>query len=70
MVLMRLLVAESLVSNVRIFARHVGTKANGKADALSRLDMVRFWKLAGDSMNELPTQIPEEIWPVEKIWMP
>ena len=40
MVLIRLLVAESICRNVRVYARHVGTKDNGKADALSRLDFV------------------------------
>ena len=42
MILIRLLTAESITRNVRVFARHVGTKANGKADALSRLDLDRF----------------------------
>ena len=39
MVLVRLLTVESIHRNVRIFAKHVGTKQNGKADALSRLDL-------------------------------
>ena len=67
MVLIRLLVAEGINSNVRIFARHVGTKENGKADALSRLDWNRFWKLGGN-MNSQPTPIPDHIWPFSKIW--
>ena len=54
MVLIRLLTAESIFQNVRIFAQHVGTKENGKADALSRLYFVRFHRLAGNNMNELP----------------
>ena len=69
MVLIRLLTVESILQNVRIYARHVGTKDNGKADALSRLDMCRFWKLSAmDSMNEQPTCVPSEIWPIKKIW--
>ena len=39
MILIRLIVLEGLVWNVKIRAKHVGTKANGKADALSRLDL-------------------------------
>ena len=66
MVLIRLMVAESLLTNVRIYARHVGTKENGKADALSRLDLQRFWRLAGNTMNQ--HAIPQEIWPMEKLW--
>ena len=36
MVLMRLLVAECILQNVRVYAKHVKTNENGKADALSR----------------------------------
>ena len=68
MVLIRLLTAESIVRNVRIYARHVGTKENGKADTLSRLDFRRFWNLAGNTMNELATLVPMAIWPMSKIW--
>ena len=69
MVLMRLLVAESICCNVRIFAKHVRTKLNGKADALSRLDLKRFWRLAEDSMNVSPSELPEEVWPMRKLWL-
>ena len=68
MVLMRIILVESMIRNVRIFAKHVGTKANGKADALSRLEFGRFYSLAGDSMNLKPSNIPQEIWPISKIW--
>ena len=68
MVLLRMLVAESMFRNVRIFARHVGTKQNGKADALSRLDFKRFWALANGQMNSRNTPVPKEIWPMNKIW--
>ena len=67
MVLIRLLTAECLCRNVQVFARHVGTKENGKADALSRLDWGRFHRLAGD-MNDIPSVIPTDIWPFSKIW--
>ena len=66
-VLMRLLVAVSITRNVRVFSRHVRTPDNGKADALSRLDLKRFTTLAGGSMNEHPSEIPMEIWPFSKI---
>ena len=67
-VLLRLLVAESINMNVRVFAKHVGTKLNGKADALSRLDFDRFRRLSDGSMNDEPSIIPEHIWPLSKIW--
>ena len=66
MVLMHLLVAESISRNVRVYAKHVGTKENGKADALSRLDYKRFKQLAGNTMNQQQTAIPKEIWPMKK----
>ena len=68
MVLIRLLVAEGLRWNMRIFAKHVRTQDNGKADALSRLDFTRFERLAAGMMNDKPTPVPTEIWPMEKIW--
>ena len=46
MKLLRLVVLEGMVYNVRISAKHVGTKQNGKADAMSRLDFKRFELLA------------------------
>ena len=70
MVLIRLMTAECMFRNTRVFAKHVGTKDNGKADALSRLDFRRFWDLsaAHGPMNEQSTAIPKEIWPIEQIW--
>ena len=45
MVLIRIIVLECMVHNVKIRLKHVRTKDNGKADALSRLDWKRFWHL-------------------------
>ena len=67
--LIRLLVLESMIHNVRVFARHVGTKDNGKADALSRLDIKRFRRLGGDKMNNNPSGIHQNLWPMNKLWM-
>ena len=68
MVLLRLITAEYIFRNVRVFAKYVGTKDNGKADALRRLDFKRFWSLSGDTMNQKPSRIPSEIWPFKKLW--
>ena len=68
MVLLRLITLEGMVNNIKISARHVGTKANGKADALSRCDFKRFRKL-DPNMNDQATKIPDAIWPIEeKVW--
>ena len=68
MVLLRVIVLQSLANNVRIFAKHVRTENNGKADALSHLQFDRFRKLDPE-MNRNPEAIPELIWPMEKIWL-
>ena len=65
-VLIRLL---GLLRNVRIFAKWVSTKDNGKAYALSRGDFKRFWSLGSDSMNKTQTPIPHQIWPMCKLWL-
>ena len=67
MVLLRLIVMELLVHNVKVVAKHVGTKANGKADALSRLDLGRFRTL-GPNMDSMPSSLPDELWPLRKVW--
>ena len=70
MVLIRLITLESLYQNVRIFAKHVGTKFNGAADALSRMQLSRFRYLRRKkSMDCSPEPIPGAIWPIEKIWL-
>ena len=66
--LLRLIVLEGLIHNVNIKVKFVATNDNGKADALSRGQFPRFWKL-GLLMNEKPKEIPKEIWPVNKIWL-
>ena len=69
MVLLRILVLEGLICNMRIFAKHIRTHLNGKADALSRLDFKRFLKLGGASMDKNPTPIPDCLWPMDKLWL-
>ena len=67
MVLIRLLILDGLKYNRRITAKYVSTKSNFLADALSRGQMTRFRKL-GPHMNPEPSKLPEEIWPMEKMW--
>ena len=68
MLLIRLIVLESMVQNVRVYAKYVKSKGNAKADAISRLQFNRFRELDQD-MNLEPDPIPEQIWPLEKIWL-
>ena len=69
MMLIRLIVLESMIGNVRIFAKFVGTKENAKADALSRLEFRRFRCLTGTTMNKEPDNMLEELWPIKKLWL-
>ena len=60
MVLIMIITLESLCRNVRVYAKHVSSKDNGIADALSRMKFSLFRTLA-PHMDELPSDIPEEI---------
>ena len=71
MVLLRLIVLHGLIHNVRIHAKHVKGSSNNLADSLSRDDLQRFHKLVKDNgitISKYNTPVPEQIWPVEKIW--
>ena len=68
MILVRILVLHQLTNNIRIFAKWVSTKLNGPADSLSRLKLDKFMKTVSD-VDDKPTPIPEEIWPMQKIWL-
>ena len=68
MKLIRLLALDGIRYNRRVFVKHVKTKLNTLADALSRMNLKRFWKYAPKSMNKYPDNIPPTIWPVEKFW--
>ena len=69
MVLIRIITLESLVRNVRVFAKHVRSKKNSRADALLRLEFKRFWRVSPKTTEAFPTEIPTEIWPLNRIWM-
>ena len=68
MVLVRLLVLHSLTQNVRVFAKHIRTKSNRTSDLLSRMKINQF-KKENPNMEQFPTDVPNAIWPMEKIWM-
>ena len=72
MVLIRIITLVSLRYNVRIHARHVKFKDNFLADALSRMNFIEFFRDAdklGINLNPMPEQIPEQLWPIQKLWL-
>ena len=69
MVLIRLITLESLLRNIRVYAKHIRSKINSRADALSRLEFKRFWRISSQDTENNPTEIPDKIWPLSKIWM-
>ena len=66
--LLRMIVLKGLYYNFRVVAKHVGTRANGLADSLSRLQWSRFHKLTKGKRNRFPRDLPPELWPASKIW--
>ena len=69
MVLIRFIVLKGLLHNVRISAKHVTSKDNLISDLLSRQKYEKFRELTGSTFNELPTELPNDIWPIQKIWL-
>ena len=68
MKLIRLLAWSNIKHNRRIFVRHITSKNNSLADALSRLEFDRFWSEAKEGMNPYPDEIPTCLWPMQKHW--
>ena len=72
MILIRLIVLHCLVHNVKITAKHVLGVENSYADHLSRLRYKEFRQLARKNNKKFtnkPEDIPESIWPPQKIWL-
>ena len=55
--LIRILTLENLRCNRRIFVNHVTSKNNFLADSLSRMDIVRFFRLAARTVDIQPTEV-------------
>ena len=68
MYLLRLITLNNLVHNRQVFAQHIQTDANDLADALSRLQFGRFWKLSPPGMSRHPSKISPLVWPASRIW--
>ena len=68
MVLIRIIVLKCLVENVKLSAKYVKSEDNIFADQLSRGKLDSFRKDSKGKYELVSTPIPEEIWPVTKIW--
>ena len=70
MILIRKLVLKSLQFNFKLTAKYMTSQNNQIADSLSHLDFKRFKRLAKEKgLKPLPEKLPEELWPVTKIWV-
>ena len=72
MMLIRIIVLVCLKHNVRVFAQHLYSKQNKYADLLSRLKYQEFRKLSRLEKRKFagkPEAIPDELWPMDKVWM-
>ena len=72
MVLIRIITLESMARNVRVFAKHIRTHKNIFTDSLSRQKVTYFFKQAkrkGLKFERKPYTIPDQIWPINKIWL-
>ena len=68
MILLRLMVLQSLILNVKISARYVRSSLNQRSDALSRKKFDLFWRLSSSRTEKLPLKIPHHLWPMSKVW--
>ena len=66
--LLRILALNNLKFNRRTFARFIRRKDNFLSDALSR-QRIGWFKDKAPYMNDLPSPLPNEIWPPSKIWI-
>ena len=69
MVLIRLIVLQGLLHNVRITAKHVAGKRNVWADLISRQKVGKFLSLAAGRVNTMPIPIPAKLWPMQDLWL-
>ena len=69
MMLMRNLVLSNLKHNTKIFVRYISSEDNFLADRLSRLKYDEFWRLAPKYTQRFPESLPQDLWPVSKIWI-
>ena len=71
MVLVRFVVLQILLYNVKLFVKYVNMKWNEISDSLSHFQNDRFRRLTeGLHFEKFPTPVPKELYPVPEIWIP
>lgn len=65
---LRILTSCTMRHQIRVFVKYVKSEDNSRADALSRLDFCKFWKLTPKGTRNQPLQLPPELWPVRAEW--
>ena len=69
MVLVWLITLHSMNMNVRIFAKHCPGLENEKSDWLSRGKLELFKQKYGHLHDDLLGTIPDQVWPIKKLWV-
>ena len=69
MALLRIPILKGMTENVRIFACHLPRKLNKFSDFLSRGKLQSFKVKSKGYFEEEPTEIPRELWPIDKLWI-
>ena len=72
MVLLRYIVLYTMAHNVKVNVKHVPGKQNKYSDYLSRMQYDKFRKEARKerrNFSNKPAQIPEVLWPMDKLWL-
>ena len=69
MVLIRIIVLQGLLFNVRITAKHVPGVQNKLADFLSRNKMKQFWDEAKGKFCDTPCTVPEAMTDMTALWV-
>ena len=68
MKLITLLTLNNLKYDRRVFLCHIEGWKNKLSDALSRLNLKRFFELAQKSVNQFLEKTSMDLWPLLKIW--
>ena len=68
MTLIRIVVFQGLIHNVKINAVYVPGKINKISDFLSRMRVKDALVLMRDDCDKQPTHVSTKIWPIKKIW--
>ena len=67
MILIRLLTLKSLRCNMRVFACWVRGACNTEANLLSRQEIQKFQNIADADIDEHPTPLPSQLWPLSRL---